>query len=228
MDVEAKKIEDSITMAVEKAIGGALSETMGKDMSEMVAGAVSEAVKEAVITSAKNIANEKISEMREELMKSIPDSVKHHPLFAEALKYLKERLGDMELTPASMTKALRVAMEIIEELPVKGIAQKELAIDLLRQLVKDSTLDEGQKKLCFDVIDSGLLSNTIDLVVSATKGELNVNRAVEMAAHVADAASTHVPCCGSVAMVLRSLLRRRQATTPIMTPPPAVRLVKSS
>jgi hypothetical protein len=160
---------------------------------------------------------DKLKNTADTAMEAVPDAVKHHPLFETALKSLKDKLGDMELSPASLTKAMRASMEIIEDLPVKGIAQKELALDLLRQVVTDSPLEDIQKKLCQDVIESGILGNTIDLVVAASKGELSLNRAAEMAAEVAHAASSRWPCCATIATLLRSVSGGK------MPSPPAIR-----
>jgi hypothetical protein len=179
------------------------------DISMAVTAAVNGAV-ETAIASATELATEKV-------MEAVPESIKHHPLFEEALKQLKAKLGDVELTPASLTKAMRAAMEVIEDLPIKGAAQKDLAVDILRQLITDAPIEEAQKKLCQDVIDSGILASTIDLVVSASKGELNLNRAAEMAADVAAAASSKWPCCGTIATLLRSVAGKRAPA------PPAIR-----
>jgi len=174
-------------------------------------------IKDKVQELAADAVGDKLKDAAETAMEAVPDAVKHHPLFETALKSLKEKLGDIELSPASLTKVMRAAMEIIEDLPVKGIAQKELALDLLRQVVTDSPLEDIQKKLCQDVIESGILGNTIDLVVAASKGELSLNRAAEMAADVAYAAASRWPCCATIATLLRS------ASGGKMPSPPAIR-----
>ena len=52
---------------------------------------------------------------------------------------------------------------------------------LVRKVVKDAPITDDREKLLLDIIDEGIIGNVIDLVISATKGELNVN-AVEEAA----------------------------------------------
>ena len=69
-------------------------------------------------------------------------------------------------------------MEAIEDTPIKGEAQKEYAVKLLKALVQ-SQAEDPEKTILLGIIDSGILEGTIDLVVSATNGELNVNQVGE-------------------------------------------------
>ena len=69
-------------------------------------------------------------------------------------------------------------MELIEETPIKGVEQKELALKVMRELFKDLT--EGEDEIVLlKLLDDGSISNIIDLVVDATNGKINVNAAIE-------------------------------------------------
>ena len=102
-------------------------------------------------------------------------------LFDESLTELKKRIADKEVTPATTMAILRVAMEMAEATRLKGDDQKELAKRLVRQVVVDAPIAEEKEKLLLDMIDQDIISNTIDLVVAASRGELDINSAQEVA-----------------------------------------------
>lgn len=103
-------------------------------------------------------------------------------VFKTSLNALKEKVGTMEINAQTIITVLRFAMEVVEATQLKGAAQKELAIKLVRQIVVEAPISDDKEKLLLDMIDSGILSDTVELVVDATKGELDVNAAVKVAA----------------------------------------------
>ena len=52
---------------------------------------------------------------------------------------------------------------------------------MVKKVVKDAPISDEKEKLLLDMIEEGVVGDVIDLVVSATKGELDIN-AVEKAA----------------------------------------------
>ena len=94
---------------------------------------------------------------------------------------LKNKIGDMEINAGTIVKVLQLAMEVVETSPVKGAAQKELAIKLVRQTIIDAPIADEKEKLLLDIIEQGVLGNTLDLVIMASKGELDVNAIVAVA-----------------------------------------------
>ena len=85
------------------------------------------------------------------------------------------------ITPQTITIVIKIAMEIVEASVLQGEEQKVLVEKLVRKVIIDAPIDDDREKLLLDIIDEGIIGNVIDLVISATKGELNVN-AVEEAA----------------------------------------------
>jgi len=79
-------------------------------------------------------------------------------------------------------------MEIAEATKLKGNEQKVLVERLIKKVVKDAPISDENEKLLLDMVGEGVVGDVIDLVVSATKGELDVN-AIEKAA---------VGCCLAV------------------------------
>ena len=101
--------------------------------------------------------------------------------FAVSLHKLKEKIGDMEINAQTIIKVLQFAMEVMEATKVKGAAQKELAISLVRQVIVEAPISDEKEKLLLDMIDQGILANTIELVVAASKGNLDINAVVAVA-----------------------------------------------
>lgn len=101
--------------------------------------------------------------------------------FTIAFADLKEKIGDIEINADTIIQVLRFAMEVVETTQVKGAEQKELAIKLVRQVVVEAPIADEKEKLLLDMIDNGVLGNTVDLVVMASKGELDVNAVVAVA-----------------------------------------------
>jgi predicted nucleic acid-binding protein len=56
-------------------------------------------------------------------------------VFKSSMKTLKEKIGNTEINAQTIITILRFSMEVVEATQLKGEAQKELAIKLVRQVV---------------------------------------------------------------------------------------------
>ena len=101
--------------------------------------------------------------------------------FTDYMQMLKHKLQGVEVSVENLMVVLRFAMEVVEVTELKGGAQKELAIRLVRTLVVEAPVSDEKEKLMLDMIDQGVLGNTVDLVVDASKGNLNINKVVKVA-----------------------------------------------
>ena len=99
-------------------------------------------------------------------------------VFETSLEKLKSRVGDIEITPQTLMIIMKYAMEVIEISELKGSEQKEMSIRLIRSVVSDSSLEAEKKSICLQMIDSGALGQTIDLIIDATKGRIQVNQKI--------------------------------------------------
>lgn len=100
------------------------------------------------------------------------------PIVNDVLEQLKEQLvqKDLEVSPATIMVIVREAMELVETTALKGIQQKEIVNELLLRLVEEAKqLSEGHRELCRELVNSGIINETVELVVDATKGKLNIN-----------------------------------------------------
>ena len=101
--------------------------------------------------------------------------------FQDQLAMLKVKLHNVEITVENFMTIVRFAMEIVELSELKGEEQKNMAIRLVRQVVVDAPISDEKEKLLLNMIDQGVLGNTVDLVVDASKGNLNINKVVKVA-----------------------------------------------
>ncbi len=101
-------------------------------------------------------------------------------LFESSMKQLKEKLGDVVINNETIITVLRDAMVLVELTELKGKDQKDFAIKLVRQVVVDAPITDDKEKLLLDIIDSNILANTVDLVVDATQGKVDINSVVEV------------------------------------------------
>ena len=104
--------------------------------------------------------------------------------YDECLKKLKVKISELnlEITPDTITTVIKLAMEVVEASKLKGEAQKKLVTKIVRKVVVDAPIADEKEKLLLDMVDQGVVGNVIELVVSASKGEVDVNAAVKVAA----------------------------------------------
>ena len=103
--------------------------------------------------------------------------------YDHCLKKLNVKISELnlEITPETITTVIQLAMEIVEASNLKGKAQKKLVTKIVKKVVEDAPISDEKEKLILDMIEFGVVGNVIDLVVSASKGELNINSAVATA-----------------------------------------------
>jgi len=97
------------------------------------------------------------------------------------IELLNSKIEGVEINAENIIKVLRFAMEVVEATETKGEEQKDIVIDLLKQVITAAPIADEKEKLLLDMIDEGILGSTIDFVISASKGELDINAAVEVA-----------------------------------------------
>ena len=82
---------------------------------------------------------------------------------------------------ADIFRYLKVIIENVERENLKGNEKKELAIRILEDIIKASSLDDAKQTYCLSLIEHGVVSNSIDLIISAASGELEVNMDIKTA-----------------------------------------------
>ena len=102
-------------------------------------------------------------------------------VFEISLSDLKSRLGVTQVTAQTIMFVVKYAMEVVEGVDMKGSEQREFALQLVRKVIIDAPITDEKEKLCLDMLDSGAIGQTMDLVIDATKGHLNINSVISTA-----------------------------------------------
>lgn len=118
--------------------------------------------------------------------------------FDKALDSLKDKLKNVEINISNIMIVVKSAMEVVEMTRLKGNEQKDLAVKLIKAIVIDAPISDSKEKLILDMIEGGVIDSTIDLVVAASKGQLNVNVVGKVA----------TTCCGSISSIIMKKLKK--------------------
>lgn len=101
-------------------------------------------------------------------------------IFESSLRKLKEKTQNIEINAKTIIHVVRFAMEIVEATTLKGEKQKELVEKLVRQVITDAPISDKKEEALLYMVDEGIIGDITELVVSATKGEINVNSVIEV------------------------------------------------
>lgn len=110
----------------------------------------------------------------------IPKTVSS-PAFHSILGKVKSVLEGRIDNEGALFTSLSTIMQVIEESDV-NTNKKVLAENVLKQLILDSDLDDNKEKILLSLIESDVVGNTIDLVISASRGDMTLNVAAKEAA----------------------------------------------
>ena len=100
-------------------------------------------------------------------------------IYETTLAKLKAKVSAINIKSSTLHLIIKYVMELVEQTPLKGKEQKEIALKLIRALIIDIT-DAEDERVLLQLLDDGTIGNMIDLIVEATKGDLNINTAVEV------------------------------------------------
>lgn len=127
---------------------------------------MSNSVDSATTTEEINISTEEVK---------LVDLVKQ-----EALNMLKEKItseiGDKQVDKQLLMKLLVIGMETVEKTKVKGKDQKYIVKEALIQVIKLESVKVPHEEGLITFLENDV-DNVIDLVVDASKGKLDINKA---------------------------------------------------
>ena len=141
------------------------------------------------------------SESKREEVSNILVAAAYDAALLKLQSTLKER--NIEVSSKTITQIVKIAMEIVEATKLKGKEQKVLVERIVRKIVIEAPLEESKKSIVISMLDEGIVGDVIDLVISATKGELNINTVEKVA----------TGCC-------LAFLKSRKAKNAKLTPNP--------
>jgi hypothetical protein len=97
-------------------------------------------------------------------------------LFVSASKEITKKMAETGITVKTLHILIKYVMEAAEQSPLKGKDQKQFALRLIKELIDNMSDSNTEKYVLLNLYESESISNTIELVVSASKGELNLNK----------------------------------------------------
>lgn len=111
-------------------------------------------------------------------MASITEPTEKEQIMTSLLSILNEKLkeNNIEINTSTIPDIVRYGMEIVEIASVEKSERKALVIELVKNVITESNLEESQKEACKYILESELLENLIELLIKATKGELEFNQ----------------------------------------------------
>lgn len=101
---------------------------------------------------------------------------------------VKSLMGNVPISSGTLAIVIRYTMEVIEKTPLKGKEQMDMALRIIDDLI-DELPYSTEKDFLRQTLDNGGIKNTIELIIQATKGEIDVNKMLETGA-----SSCLVPC----------------------------------
>ena len=114
---------------------------------------------------------------RDSLIEISIEQIQEENLLKYALEELQKKISMIDIKTTTLPQIIKEAMEIVEKTTIKGTKQRQFVIKLLRNLFQSLTNNE-EEKLLLQLLDNGTISNTIDIIVDASKGKLNINNIV--------------------------------------------------
>ena len=105
----------------------------------------------------------------------------------KGIEEVKEKLADIGIKSSTMHLVIKYVIEAVEKFPTTGSARKDLALRIIKDLVGELP-DSSEKEFILETLNNGLIADTIDLIISATKGDLAINV-------VQDVVFTCIPSC---------------------------------
>lgn len=96
--------------------------------------------------------------------------------FDEIARELKRRAGHIEMSVNNFMTILHYVLEVVELSKAKGPQKKTFAISLLNKIIDEADICNEEKNECRNMINNGTVSNTIDLVITASKKKTKINK----------------------------------------------------
>lgn len=100
-------------------------------------------------------------------------------IYKKTLAKLKVKVSAISIRSSTLHLIIKYVMELVEQTPLKGSEQKEMALKLIKELIVDLTEGEDERVL-LQLLNDGTIGNMIDLIVDATKGRLDINTALQV------------------------------------------------
>lgn len=102
-----------------------------------------------------------------------------------------EKVNGMNISSENIVSVLGFAMQVVECTSLRGSEKRVAANALVREAIIHAIVDQHTETFLLGLVDSGVLCSVSDLVVSASRGELNLVAAKTFGSAIA----RHLPAC---------------------------------
>ena len=92
------------------------------------------------------------------------------------LEEFKNKFRGIYINSSNLINVLKNIIEIVELIKIKGSDKKIYAINLLRLLINDSTMEKKEKEMCIFMLDNNIISDIIDIIILASKNKIKINK----------------------------------------------------
>lgn len=92
-----------------------------------------------------------------------------------AIKAFEFKIASLTITPDTIVTVLQYAMEAVEVTTLTGAQKKKAVMDIIRKAVIDAPMEDHIENILIEMIDDGIVSHVIDIIVSASRGNVNLN-----------------------------------------------------
>ena len=113
---------------------------------------------------------------------------------------LVKKSSVIEVTPETIITILKYAIEAVNVATVDEEDRRECVMELVRGAIVDAPICDEREKLMLDMVDSGILGHTFDLVMSAANGKIDSGAALGVVSVVAPRLWKRVLLCCSKKM----------------------------
>eukprot|EP00966_Prymnesium_polylepis_P334929 7390279-Prymnesium_polylepis.2 len=104
-------------------------------------------------------------------------------------------MASLTITPDTIITVLQYAMEAVEITTLTGDEKKTAVMEIVKKAVIDAPMDTDVENILLEMIEDGIVSHIIDIIVSASRGELNLKRVASASQVVCTNIVPHLGTC---------------------------------
>ena len=105
---------------------------------------------------------------------SIDESINYEDNIETIITELKSTWKEKQITIETIHLLLKDSMELVDKFNCPGIEKKQHVKSIMRIVVIELIENPDHEKVIIDIIDKDILGNTIDLIILASQGKLNL------------------------------------------------------
>lgn len=100
--------------------------------------------------------------------------------FDREYEELNQNIQHIKVGSQTLMLILEYVIEFVEKIEnIKGNKKKAIALLLIKRVVENADLEDEDRALCMAMINNGIIGDTIDLVINAVNGKLDLDEVIE-------------------------------------------------